>query len=368
MEQIPLQGHDGTGHEASSPGVLWLPMPSWLSIASAQPETTLYLKWKSSKCLLSPAELCAAAPHACGLITALIGISACNLSLQLFAGSGKRRKHFRGLVLIIRMPGTVARLCVCPGCVQALCVSSLCSASMCVRALCPCSGSVFRACGQALRSVSVCVQALCSGSVSRLCFHVQALCSGSVFRLCLCPGSMYVQSLCMFRHCIHVQALCASRLCVQALYVFRLCVCPGSVCVQSLCSDSASRLCVHVQALCPGSVSRLCVQTLYLGSVSVFMSRLSAQSLCPSSRSRLCVQALYPGSGSRLCIQALCPCPGSVSRLRGSPSSSRCAVPAMKQQLLTATQLLGFILAASLFGLCQGPERTSLPGEQEQAL
>ena len=92
-QHIPLQGQDGTGLGGFLPrtalAILALParhcsLPSW--------KLPCTLTHRSSKCHLSTAELCANAPHASGLITALIGISVRNLSLQLFAVSGEEEK------------------------------------------------------------------------------------------------------------------------------------------------------------------------------------------------------------------------------------------------------------------------------------
>lgn len=55
------------------------------------------LRQRSSKHRLTAAELCANAPHVPGFATALIGISICNLSLQLFAASGEEEKALWGI-------------------------------------------------------------------------------------------------------------------------------------------------------------------------------------------------------------------------------------------------------------------------------
>lgn len=82
---------------ASSPGLLWPALPSWPSIALCPAGSTSYLGPRSSECRLSSAELCTNAPRASGLITALIGISVRNLSLQLFAVSGEEEKALQGI-------------------------------------------------------------------------------------------------------------------------------------------------------------------------------------------------------------------------------------------------------------------------------
>lgn len=82
---------------ASSPGLLWPALPSWPSIALCPAGSTSYPGPRSSECRLSSAELCTNAPRAAGLITALIGISVRNLSLQLFAVSGEEEKALQGI-------------------------------------------------------------------------------------------------------------------------------------------------------------------------------------------------------------------------------------------------------------------------------
>lgn len=83
---------------ASSPGaalaILAL-LPRHCSLPSWKLPCTL--TQRSSKCRLSTAEPCANAPCASGLITALIGISVRNLSLQLFAVSGEEEKALQGI-------------------------------------------------------------------------------------------------------------------------------------------------------------------------------------------------------------------------------------------------------------------------------
>lgn len=97
-QHIPLQGHDGTGLGGFLPRIApaTLALPAWhCSLPSWKLPCTLTRR--SSKCHLSTAELCVNAPHASGLITALIGISICNLSLQLFAVSGEEEKALQGI-------------------------------------------------------------------------------------------------------------------------------------------------------------------------------------------------------------------------------------------------------------------------------
>ena len=94
----PLQGRARTGLGAFLPrtalATLALPaqhcsLPSW----------KLLRTWtqRSSKSRLSTADPCTNAPHASGLITALIGIRVRNLSLQLFAVSGEEEKALQGI-------------------------------------------------------------------------------------------------------------------------------------------------------------------------------------------------------------------------------------------------------------------------------
>lgn len=82
---------------ASSPGLLWPALPSWPSIALCPAGGTACLGPRSSGCRLSSAGLCTNAPRASGFITALIGISVRNLSLQLFAVSGEEEKALQGI-------------------------------------------------------------------------------------------------------------------------------------------------------------------------------------------------------------------------------------------------------------------------------
>lgn len=88
-QRITLHGHDSTGLAILALTAWHCSLPGW--------KLPCTLTQRSSKCHLSPAELCANAPHASGLITALIGISIHNLSLQLFAVSEEEEKALQGI-------------------------------------------------------------------------------------------------------------------------------------------------------------------------------------------------------------------------------------------------------------------------------
>lgn len=94
----PLQGCDGMrlGGFLPRTALATLALPTWhCSLPSWKLPRTLIQR--RSECRLSTAELCANAPHASGLITALIGISVRNLSLQLFAVPGEEEKALQGI-------------------------------------------------------------------------------------------------------------------------------------------------------------------------------------------------------------------------------------------------------------------------------
>lgn len=80
-----MMGQDRSGH------------PPGPASPSARLELPLYLDAAELQAPSLQAELRANAPHASGLITALIGIGVRNLSLQLFAVSGEEEKALRGI-------------------------------------------------------------------------------------------------------------------------------------------------------------------------------------------------------------------------------------------------------------------------------